>query len=83
MTFDLNASLLSGTTTAQRQAWLLEAQTSYALLMSGGKPVSVSYEGKSVTYSAATSGNLLSWIGLLQASLGVGRQRRAIRPYFR
>lgn len=82
--FNVNQSILAGTTTVTRQQWLTDAQTAYAQLMTGGKPVSVSYEGKSVTYTAAQGAQLLSWIGLLQASLGIRRSaRRALRPYFR
>ena len=83
MIFDLSTSMLSGTTTAQRQLWLTEAQLAYATLMTGGKPVSVSYEGKAVTYSASDAPRLQSWIDLLLLSLGKGRPRRAMRPYFR
>ena len=82
--FNVNQSILAGTSTAARQQWLLDAQTAYAQLMTGGKPVTVSYEGKSVTYTATEGAQLLSWIGLLQASLGITRRpRRALRPYFR
>ena len=83
MIFNLNSSMLAGTTVLQRQAWLAQAQTAYADLMMGGKPVSVSYEGKSVTYSAADASRLSNWIDLLLMSLGQGQRRRAIRPYFR
>ncbi|MCJ2067764.1 gpW family protein [Methylobacterium sp. J-030] len=83
MMFDTNRSMLAGTTVAMRRQWLTDAQSAYALLMSGGKPVSVSYEGKAVSYTPTDAGALLSWIGLLQASLGLGRSRRALRPYFR
>jgi hypothetical protein len=65
----------------QLQAWLSTAQNAYALLMSGGKPVTVSYDGKSVTYSQASVANLAAFIQLLQSQLGMGVRRRAIRPF--
>lgn len=83
MIFDLNSSMLSGTTTAQREAWLTQAQAAYADLMTGAKAVSVSYEGKAVTYAASDASKLSSWIDLLLMSLGRGRRRRAMRPMFR
>lgn len=83
MIFDLNRSMLSGTSVTQRQAWLAQAQGAYADLMMGGKPVSVSYEGKSVTYAASDASRLATWIDLLLMSLGQGQRRRAMRPYFR
>ena len=83
MIFDLNSSMLAGTTVVQRMAWLAQAQTAYADLMMGGKPVSVSYEGKSVTYAASDASRLSNWIDLLLMSLGRGQKRRAMRPIFR
>ena len=83
MNFDLDTSMLAGTTTAQRQAWLTQAQTAYADLMTGGKPVNVSYDGKSVSYAPSDAAKLSSWIDLLLMSLGRGRRRRAMRPIYR
>jgi hypothetical protein len=62
---------------------LSEAQAAYAQLITGGKPVSVSYDGKSVTYTAAEQAGLVQWIGLLQRQLGINHGRRALRPFFR
>ena len=83
MRFDLSRSVLAGTTAAQRQQWLSDAQVAYAQLMSGAKAVTVSYEGKSVSYAPTEAASLMSWIGLLQQSLGMGGRRRALRPYYR
>lgn len=83
MMFTQSQSILAGLTQDQLQLMLTEAQTAYGQLMAGGKVVSVSYEGKSVTYSQAQSGDLVSWIMLLQRALGIGGSRQAIRPYFR
>ena len=67
MMFNLSRSVLAGTTTAMRQQWL-DAQTAYAQLMTGGKPVTVSYEGKiGHLHRHPGSAGLLAWIGLLQA----------------
>jgi hypothetical protein len=63
--------------------WLTTAQQALADLTIGGKAVSVSYDGKSVTYVAADRMVLVQWIGELQAQLGlVRRERRALTPYF-
>jgi gpW len=76
-------TILTGVPQATLQVWLTEARAAYAQLASGGKIVSVSYDGKSTTFSQANIENLESWIELLMRALGMGRVRRAIRPYFR
>ena len=81
--FNPNNTILSGQSPATLQLWLTQAQNAYQLLITGGKPVSVSYDGKAVTYTAANQTDLVQWIGLLQRQLGVNRGRRALRPYFR
>lgn len=81
--FDPNRTVLAGVPRATLQQYLSDAQTAYMQLMTGGRPVSVGYEGKSVTYTAATRGDLENWIGLLQRQLGLNMGRRALRPYFR
>ena len=81
--FDRNQTMLAGVPKATLQQWLSDAQAAYAALVTGGKPVTVSYEGKSVTYTAAEKGALQEWIELLQRQLGINRGRRALRPYFR
>lgn len=83
MMFNLSQSMLAGTTTAQRQQWLTDAQAAYAALMTGGKPVSVSAAGRSVTYASTDAAQLENWINTLLMSLGQLRTRRAVRPYFR
>jgi hypothetical protein len=81
--FDPNSTILAGQSPATLLLWLSQAQTAYATLVTGGKPVSVGYDGKTVTYTAAESAALAQWIGLLRRQLGIGRGRRALRPYFR
>jgi hypothetical protein len=81
--FNPNNTILSGQPRATLQLWLTEAQAAYASLVTGGRPVSVSYDGKAVTYTAANQLDLVQWIGLLQRQLGVNRGRRALTPYFR
>jgi hypothetical protein len=81
--FDPNKTILAGIPRATLQQYLADAQAAYASLMAGGRPVSVGYEGKTVTYSAANRGDLENWIGLLQRQLGMNCGRRAIRPYYR
>jgi hypothetical protein len=82
--FNPNESLLAGTPRQTLQQWLREAQHAYHELMTGGKPVTVSYDGKSTTFQTTDSPKLASWIALLQAQLGMRTHRRqALRPYFR
>jgi hypothetical protein len=75
--------MLAGVSTVTLRSWLTTAQQAYADLMMGGKPVSVSYDGKSVTYMQTDRAALESWIILLQRQLGLICARRAIVPYFR
>ncbi len=81
--FDPNRTILAGVSTPTLQQWLADAQAAMAALMTGRREVTVSYDGKSVTYSNASRGDLAQWIMQLQRQLGVGPGRRAIRPYFR
>lgn len=68
------------------QKYLRDAQQAYHEVMTGSKPVSVSYSqetgAKSVTYNQANIQNLLGYIKDLQRSLGINR-RRAIGICFR
>ena len=81
--FNPNATILSGQPRATLQQWLSDAQAAYAQLATGGRVVTVSYDGKSVTYTAAEKGALTQWIGLLQRQLGINRGRRALTPIYR
>lgn len=81
--FNPNNTILAGQPPAVLQQWLSTAQAAYADLLTGAKVVSVSYDGKSATYTAADQAGLVQWIGLLQRQLGVNRGRRALRPFFR
>lgn len=81
--FNQNNTILSGLSRATLQQMLTAAQTAYSQLLTGGKPVSVAYDGKSVTYTAADAAALVQYIGLIQRCLGVNRGRRALKPYFR
>jgi hypothetical protein len=81
--FNPNGTILAGLPPATLQQWLTTAQTAYMQLVTGGKPVSVGYDGKQVTYTVAEGAQLQAWIGLLQRQLGINHGRRAIRPYFR
>jgi hypothetical protein len=83
MTFDPSNTILAGVSVPTLQQWLSDAQSAMAALMTGRREVSVSYDGKSVTYSDASRGDLAMWILQLQRQLGMGRGRRALRPYFR
>jgi hypothetical protein len=74
---------LAGIDQATLQQWLSDAQQSLALLMTGRRLVSGSYNGKSVSYSQSDVGTLMAWIQMLQYALGIGCKRRAIVPYYR
>lgn len=69
------------TDTATLQARLVEAEAALHKLMLGNQRVTVSYDGKSVTYTAATAAGLRAYIVELRAQLGTG-SRRAIGVQF-
>jgi hypothetical protein len=75
-------SIISGQDPVILRQWLLDAQNAMQSLMIGGRPVSVSYGEKSVTYTQASMGTLAQWIYLLQRALGLVPPRRAITPIF-
>lgn len=81
--FDQNKTIFAGMTIQAVQSWYALAQTQYLSLIQGNKPVTVSYEGKSVTYTPADANRLKAAIDEAQMILGFGRQRRALRPVFR
>jgi len=80
--FDINCTILAGVPASTLQKWLADAQNGYANLMTGGGIVTVSYDGKSVTYRVADATYLMNWIRMLQRALGLGCPRRALRPIF-
>lgn len=73
---------LLGVPTTTLQTWLGQAQQALQDLMTGAKPITLSYaqgEGtRTVTYTRAQLPQLRAWIGELQAALGTGHRRRAI-----
>jgi hypothetical protein len=82
--FRPNNSVLAGMTRAQVQEALNAAQAAYVNLMTGQQGVSFSYaqgDGtRSVTYQQTSLPQLMAFIQLLQAQLGiVPRPRRPIR----
>ncbi|STJ26687.1 gpW [Citrobacter braakii] len=82
--FRPNNSVLAGMTRAQLQEALNAAQAAYVNLMTGQQGVSFSYaqgDGtRSVTYQQTSLPQLMAFIQLLQAQLGiVPRPRRPIR----
>lgn len=81
--FNPNATTLAGLPRTTLQQWLTTAQNAYMQLATGSKVVSVGYDGKQVSYTAADGAQLQAFIGLLQRMLGINHGRRAIRPYFR
>jgi hypothetical protein len=83
MFFDPNKTTFAGMTKDQVRTWYTAAQAAYLQLATGRREVTVSYEGKSVTYTGADAKLLKGLIDEAQMILGYGRQRRALRPYFR
>ena len=84
MRFNPNGTVLAGISQATLQGYLTAAQAAYNLLMIGGQPISVSYEGKSVTYLPGQEARLAEYINMLQRQLGnCSAGRRALRPYYR
>ncbi|ELZ5051240.1 TPA: phage head-tail adapter protein [Enterobacter ludwigii] len=82
--FRPNNSVLAGMTDAQLKEALKAAQDAYVNLMTGQQGVSFSYaqgDGtRSVTYQQTSLPQLMAFIQLLQAQLGiVPRPRRPIR----
>lgn len=82
--FRPNNSVLAGMTNAQLKEALKVAQDAYVNLMTGQQGVSFSYaqgDGtRSVTYQQTSLPQLMAFIQLLQAQLGiVPRPRRPIR----
>lgn len=80
--FNPNQTILAGIPTATLQAQLAAAQAAYSKIMIGGMAEMVTHEGKSVRYTTANRGDLVSYIQLLQRQLGLTSGRRAVRPYF-
>jgi len=81
--FDINKTTFAGMTLDQVRTYYTQLQTAYLQLTSGGRPVVVSYEGKSVTYTPADASLLKNVMQEAAQLLGYGRQRRAMRPIFR
>lgn len=82
MRFDPSQTVLAGVPRVTLQANLAAAQSAYNQIMLGAKEVSVSYEGKSVTYTASDPEKLEDYIALLQRQLGINRGRQALTPIF-
>ena len=66
--------------------FLADARLAYHTLMTGGKPVSLTYDmgagKKTVAYSPANLGSLNEYIASLERQLGVSGGRRAIGVRF-
>ena len=75
---------LTGIPPATLQQWLLDSQTAMHDLVTGTKPVTVTYtqgDGqRSVTYKPADMAALRGYIQELKAQLGITCGRRALRP---
>ena len=75
---------LVGMSQPQLQALLASLQTAYAAIITGRREVIVTYgqgEGtKSVTFNQVSATSLRQHITEVQAALGLGQPRRALRP---
>ena len=58
-------------TTEQMETWLEEAEEAYHKLRTGQQTVTVTYEGRSRTYSQASATGLQAYIRELQVALGI------------
>lgn len=83
MIFDQNRTAFAGMSTDQVRSYFTMLQKAYLDLSLGNKPVTVAYEGKSVTYTQADAGRIKALMDEAAMILGYGRQRRALRPIFR
>lgn len=88
MIFDTTTTVLAGMSDAQLRAALTAAQAAYTELATGMKVASVSYSqgdgNKAVQYTQARLPELIAFIKLLQAQLGiVTTPRRPVRFNFR
>ncbi len=70
------------TDTATLQARLTEAETALHKLVMGSKEVTVSYDGKSVTFAQTDESRLRSYIAELNSKLGTGGRRKSLSPVF-
>lgn len=65
------------TDTATLQARLTEAEAALHDLQTGRREVSVGYDGRSVTFTQASIGQLRAYIADLKSQLGLGCRTRA------
>lgn len=83
---DLTQTTLAGIDNTTLQTWLQTAQTAYMQLMTGGKPVTVTYTqgdgARTVIYQKTDITQLTMFIKSLQVQLGISRGRRPMRPVF-
>lgn len=85
--FDPTDSIIAGMSQAQLQANLTAAQAAYTSLMLGEKAVTVSIAqgdgSRTVSFVPAQMGNLVAYIRLMQAGLGINCMgRRPVRFNF-
>lgn len=85
-TVDLTRTTLAGIDNTTLQTWLSTAQAAYLDVMTGNKPVTVTYaqgDGtRTVIYQKTDITNLTMFIKSLQVQLGISTGRRPMRPYF-
>lgn len=87
MAFDRETSILAGMSDDQVRAALTAAHQALVEIQTSKRPVSVSYSqgngSRSVTYNVNTLQDLMAFIRLCQAQLGIiTSPRRAIRVVF-
>lgn len=80
MQFDPNTSVLAGLSTDALNAMLTAAQTALGNLMAGSMAETITVTGggthREVMFQRTDQANLIMWIKLLQAQLGIIRKPR-------
>jgi flavin-dependent dehydrogenase len=82
MRFSPNHTALAGVPRDTLVIWLAQAQQALADLYTGSKVVSLSYEGKQVSYTPSDVQRLTEWISIIQSQISGKKSRRALRPVF-
>lgn len=87
MAYDITQTPIAGVDTTTLQGWLSDAQKAYAAFNIGRREVTVSVTGggqhREVTFNRTNLQQLLAWIKMLQAQLGIiTAPRRPIWPTF-
>jgi hypothetical protein len=82
--YDITKTVLAGVDNTTLQTWLSQAQAALNALVTGQQAVTVTVTGggqhREVSFNKTNQANLIAWINMLQAQLGIKRTPR--RPLF-